>query len=359
MNKQKVIFCNIAWMKEYKGIKESDMPRNGGSFVKENNDCCEGTNFLDLNHKCYGFVENKGNSLHIERLDEKYKNKDVIDGVTVVWVATDNKGCKIVGWYKNAKMYRDMKETIAPVMGYDYLVYNFEADIKDCYLIPEKDRSFVVPRASKKGKGKGMGQSNVWYAESAYAQREFIPEVLDYIDNYKGKFVDIEIKKSDLEKVAKDTGLSVDQLIDKLEGYHENPVDAIAYINLAIKKERSVKTLFQRADYLEYLGAYDEAIEQYKKALCEDKDNVDCLRGLMNSCFYTERFFLAIEYGKRLLELLEDGEFKYDVMLDVIYSYFLNSKDDEAIRGVREYEKLNTGYGEDRINNLKEFLGIK
>ena len=74
MKNEKVIFCNIAWMKEYKGITVDDIPKNGGSFVKENNDCCECTNFLDLNHKCYGFIQNKGNSLHIERLDQKYAN---------------------------------------------------------------------------------------------------------------------------------------------------------------------------------------------------------------------------------------------------------------------------------------------
>lgn len=358
MNKQKVIFCNIAWMKEYKGIKDNDIPRNGGSFVKENNDACEGTNFLDLNHKCYGFVENRGNSLHIERLDPKYANKDIVEGVTVVWVATDSISCKIVGWYKNATMYRNTEQTIAPVMGYDYLEYNFKADAKDCYLIPESDRDFVVPRASKNGKGKGLGQSSIWYAESAYAQNEFIPQVLDYIENYKGRFVDVEIKKSDLEKIAEDTGLSVDELIDKLEGYHKRPVEAIGYINLAIKKERSFRTLYERGCYLDYLGAYDEAIEQYKKALYEDKNNVDCLCALMNCCFYTERFFLAIEYGKKLLDLLEDGEFKYEIMVDLIELYALDFQDDKAIRGIREYEKLNTGYCKDRIDNIKEALGI-
>lgn len=358
MKNEKVIFCNIAWMKEYKGITVDDIPKNGGSFVKENNDCCECTNFLDLNHKCYGFIQNKGNSLHIERLDPKYKNKDIVKGVTVVWVATDSISCKIVGWYKNATMYRNFEETIAPVMGYDYLVYNFKADAKDCYLIPESDRKFVVPRASKNGKGKGLGQSSIWYAESSYAQNEFIPKVLDYIENYKGRFVDVEIKKSDLEKIAEDKGLDIDQLIDKLEGYHKRPVEAIGYINLAIKKEHSFRTLYERGCYLDYLGAYDEAIEQYKKALDEDNDNVDCLYALMNCYFYTERFSVAIEYGQKLLGLLEDSEFKYEVMVNLIDLYLLEYQDDKAIIAIHEYEKLNTEYCKDRIDNVKKNLGI-
>lgn len=360
MNKQKVVFCEIAWMKEYKGINENDIPRNGGSFVNENNDCCESTNFIDLYHKCYGFIENKGNSLHIERLNPGYKNKNVIEGVTVIWVATDGISCKIVGWYKNAKMYRYTQETEAPIRDYNYLVYNFEADSKDCYLIPENQRDFVVPRASKNGKGRGMGQSSIWYAESGYAQNEFIPRVLDYIENYKGKFIDVEIKQNDLEKVAKDTNLSVDELLDKFDEYFEkNPLESITYANLAIKKEYSFRTVYKKACGLEYLGVYDEAIEEYKKALFEEKDNVYCLKGIMDCYYYTERFFLAIESGKRLLDLLEDSEFKYEVMVDLIYFYICNSQKEDAIRAIRDYEKLNTSYEYDRINNFKELLGIK
>lgn len=31
-----VVFCNIAWMKNYRGITDEDQPYNGGSFVKVN-----------------------------------------------------------------------------------------------------------------------------------------------------------------------------------------------------------------------------------------------------------------------------------------------------------------------------------
>lgn len=358
MNKEKIIFCDIAWMKEYKGTSKDDIPRNGGKFVKENNDCCESTNFLDLNHKCYGFVENRGQTIHIEKLDGKCKNKDSIDGVTVVWVATDGISCKIVGWYKNATIYRHYKNTIAPVMNYEYLQYYIKADAKDCYLIPEGDRNFVVPRAPKKGKGKGIGQRHIWYADSSYAQNEFIPKVLAYIKNYKGRFVDVQIKKSDLEKTAKDTGLSVDKLIEKLYGYHKRPVEAIKYINLAIKKERSFKTLYERGRYLAYLGAYDEAIDQYESSLSEDEDDVDCLCELMDCYYYTERFSKAIQYAKRAVDLLKDGEFKYEIMVCLIELYVYDSQNDKAIREIRDYEKLNTGFFKDRIDSLKEELEI-
>ena len=49
---KKVIFCEIAWMKYYKGVTEEDRPRNGGSYIEahfpDGNglrmvfDCCNG-----------------------------------------------------------------------------------------------------------------------------------------------------------------------------------------------------------------------------------------------------------------------------------------------------------------------------
>ena len=44
----KILFCNIAWMKWYKGYRNNDMPVNGGSFVQENEQGEENDNFWPL-----------------------------------------------------------------------------------------------------------------------------------------------------------------------------------------------------------------------------------------------------------------------------------------------------------------------
>ena len=33
---KKVIFCEIAWMKYYAGVNDSDKPMNGGKYIDEN-----------------------------------------------------------------------------------------------------------------------------------------------------------------------------------------------------------------------------------------------------------------------------------------------------------------------------------
>ncbi|MBQ1785214.1 MAG: hypothetical protein II005_00570, partial [Turicibacter sp.] len=69
----------------------------------------------------------------------------------------------------------------------DNLYYRFEADINDCTLLPEQDRRYQIGRAKKVGKGKGFGQSNVWYANTEIAQKEVIPEVIKYIERFEAE----------------------------------------------------------------------------------------------------------------------------------------------------------------------------
>lgn len=46
----RILFCNIAWMKEYRGNEDgNDIPVNGGSFVDETGDAHEKYNFTPVN----------------------------------------------------------------------------------------------------------------------------------------------------------------------------------------------------------------------------------------------------------------------------------------------------------------------
>ena len=100
----KVVFCNIAWMKLYSGITDNDQPKNGGAFVKENNDACESFNFYPYNHYCLGYVRAPGERLNLARVEDVPDDVDKIDDVTVIWVATNDTGRHIVGWYEHAEM---------------------------------------------------------------------------------------------------------------------------------------------------------------------------------------------------------------------------------------------------------------
>ena len=171
----KILFCKISCMKYYKGACDKDIPYNGGSFVKENGYGYEENNFNAVQDEngtffCLGFVETKStqkgksNELHIEKISEcsHMKKEEYVDNVLVVWCATtDLNETSIVGWYKNATVYRNYCDVDIG----DYIqTYNIIADKKDCVLLPREDRhvfKWQAPVARKKGYG--FGQSLVWY----------------------------------------------------------------------------------------------------------------------------------------------------------------------------------------------------
>lgn len=58
----RVLFCNIAWMKYYRGITEDDKPENGGSWVNETQTAHECFNFtLYDDDNFHGYVTTKSN----------------------------------------------------------------------------------------------------------------------------------------------------------------------------------------------------------------------------------------------------------------------------------------------------------
>ncbi len=185
----KMIFLNIGWMENYQGL-DDDSIAGGGSFVQRYNESrdadsyppCEIYNFQPYEGYMYGFVRVTAGSMKIERLGASPRDNS-IDGILVVWVAkSSSDGTVIVGWFKNATVYRDCQ--LPPEgsgrkrEGRHEWGYRVSAKEEDCRLLPIERRVLRVPRG---GKG-AMGQSNVWYADkpenSAFRQkvREFIAQ---------------------------------------------------------------------------------------------------------------------------------------------------------------------------------------
>lgn len=96
----------------------------------------------------------------------------------------DTNETRIVGWYKNATVYRQEQNIKSFIDEERDLFYRIEALAKDCYLLPEEQRTFPIQRVAQTGKGTGMGRSSIWYGDSEFAKIKLIPEIVEYIDNY-------------------------------------------------------------------------------------------------------------------------------------------------------------------------------
>ena len=113
----KVIFFNIAWMRQYNGNWENDKPVHGGKWIKEHGWGGEVYNFQPYENKMYGYVEpgvvetgGRQRNLDVTRLNYRpgaVKNHFSVSGVLVVWVATRKNGHfpEVVGWYEDATVF--------------------------------------------------------------------------------------------------------------------------------------------------------------------------------------------------------------------------------------------------------------
>lgn len=177
----KIFYCRIGWMSSYRGCS-TEKPINGGLYNKDNIGH-EVYNYLGYNGRYYGFVESGGNSsIHIERLGAR-KNDNSVNDILVVWVASNPTigGQYIIGWYKDAIVYRKLEKVPDDAMSIRTLKTHNFYDIysERVTLLEEKDRIFQI---------KGMGHSNIWYGNE-----EVDNTVISYIDTYDKKLDDIII----------------------------------------------------------------------------------------------------------------------------------------------------------------------
>ncbi len=359
-----VVFCNIAWMKRYRGITEDDHPKNGGAFVKENNDAMESMNFLPYQDRCYGYVQQKGYKLCLERLDRTASKADVLDDVTVVWVATGDEGSRIVGWYENAEMYRICQEFE------DGSCYYFVAKAVDAYLIPVKKREFSVPRASQEGKGRGMGQSNVWYADSDFARGCYIPKVLEYLKEMRQE---CRIAGSTIEERKKKTAITNktdEELLDMAAEASDDGdiLGALQIINQLLFLEKApcgFVRLF-RGDCLEEMRCYDEAIESYKEALAHFTEDelqsgldVEAKEKLSRLYRLTGKNFLAWHMEKEIFSAYKGGKNNagmVDSLLEML-SITCEEKDFERMKKlIVAFDDIGTKYRDYDVSYYRKLL---
>jgi hypothetical protein len=178
--KEKILFCNITGMKNYRGITKDDKPSGwGGYWVAESGFGHEIFNFEPREGIVYGYVKpGRGEHINILRLGAG-ENDEKIEGVIVIWVSTNSKlGAVIVGWYKNATIYKDWQKSPSNAKRIDKngeeIMHNIKTSEKDALLLDEDQRTFEVPRGKQ-----GFGQANVWYAGD---NPEYVKKVLDYIN---------------------------------------------------------------------------------------------------------------------------------------------------------------------------------
>lgn len=189
----RVLLCSIAYMKEYKGIDNADMPHSSVEYVETTGNATEKYNFLPCNDGMVrGYVSTKHrvgwntpgrvpNQIRIERIDKNYKNKEAIDDVLVVFFATHEKEKCMVGWYEHATVLRHRKEFVRNGESIPFSVLTIAGNE---YLIPEGKRNYIIGSA-KKGEF-GFGQANIRYINTPEGEKE-VNKIIAYIKSVKAE----------------------------------------------------------------------------------------------------------------------------------------------------------------------------
>jgi hypothetical protein len=205
----RVIFARIGWMKRYFGPQPDDEKPIGGGSYNENDLGLEAYNFLQLNDHMLGYFQpklrkNHPSTLALERIEAGFDGK-ALNGVLTVFVATDPKrgGQRIVGWYRDATVYRDAQLSNDKRRG--SFSYFLKTRAENAVPIPEPKRECMIPG----GLG-AFGQANVCYALDSNGQPKkdagWIEEALKYIASY------------DLENSGQEPASEVDPAIEEILG---------------------------------------------------------------------------------------------------------------------------------------------
>lgn len=317
----RILFCNIGWMNHYNGQTKDDRLENGGSFVDENGYGIEEYTFQNINGYYYGGTGLSGN-MNIERICGVNKDSNKAENVLVVWVAKkkDEENNRIIGWYKNATVYREFKEfdtlnNLRPVV-----YYRVKAKVEDSVLLVPVERNFIMPRANKSEDGVGMGRSNIWYADKKEAKL-FINEVVDYINRFNKKSCNFIVTEKILHGETDRELKTVEEYIDIAYELSEtnNNRTALEYINKAISMDREDVDAYNcKGNILLDIGLYDEAIESFKNALELDKDYIDPIFNIGLAYGMYGDFKNALRYFEEYLILDPDDSdaknYKYMLM---------------------------------------------
>jgi hypothetical protein len=192
-----LLVCNIGWMSRYEGNKgKPDKIVGGGKWVEQHGTGHEVCNFLPCKDGyVYGHVEtikkDTDRRIRIENIGVGSGDTETVSGIDVVWVATnpDARGRWVVGWYRNATVYRHRQEFPKALLTRQHKKdginsYRIRAARRDATLLLLEDRSSPALRL---GRGAGwIGEANWWFPEqqSDPAIRKFVRGVRAFIDGY-------------------------------------------------------------------------------------------------------------------------------------------------------------------------------
>jgi tRNA-binding EMAP/Myf-like protein len=218
---RRVLFARVGWMKWYRGPQPDDPKPVGGGGYTARELGNEAFNFLPLDGEVLGYFQprltpGRPSTIALERIEAGFTG-DELDGVLVVFVATAPQlgGQRIVGWFRDATVYRN--EQPSKRADRNEFPYFLKARADEALLIKDELRFQRIPA----GKG-AFGKANVCYALESKGEAknaQWIKEALNYVVSYKRENIALEPESAADEDIQEKVEISIEQGA----GFQSNP----------------------------------------------------------------------------------------------------------------------------------------
>lgn len=365
LNREKILICKIPWMQEYNGITNGDLP-----FIFEKDNYIEKSpytgdiyNFQEFNGKCYGYINGYGNR-HIESYFRKYlQDKTVVNGFKIVWCAFDsNKDLKIVGWYKDAAVYRNHRYLVdffpqdSDDNGYDSIV-----SAENAFLIPMGNRTFKLNEYLSDTELEYIEENILFY--DGNLESETIDKINNYIGRYKGEFSKNGRISSLLDEYVEED-LGYEDFFKKGKTYTNlDYMTALKYFNSARRELETSEVLFYTAQCLQELNCFQKAVEFYAKSLELDKNNNEILARILICYAKSGDVENTLNISKKVIKLfrsdknLKKSEWLIDAyfILSNVYVY-INQFDDARNTIKKVLDVKNEAYEKAFVQDVLEII---
>ncbi len=187
---KKIILCRTSWMKYYNGHANIDIPRSGAKWILKHKTGGEIYNFKNQKGKAFAYFPSI-TDVGLHNLGAERK-ADHLDDVTVVFCARHpvEGGIRVVGWYKNAKVFRTYQTYFKSHHQKQW--FHTTTNYKNTVLIPEDDRILRLPDT--------FGRSSLYYIATHSNKKGLLRTLEDYISRGCKK---MSIKQSEDAKSGK------------------------------------------------------------------------------------------------------------------------------------------------------------
>lgn len=319
IDRNKIVFITVDWMKYYRGITDEDKPiGTGGSYPKEKKH--EIFNFLDDDGTCYGYTPPYGriNLKEICKSEIKYSSdgSEYLENVLIVFNASkeDGKGRRIIGFYVGATIFNTPYPNTNPkrIIASDntFASYNIRVKSENAYLFDNDNaRDIFIPFSKKDGHG--YGQSNIWYANKDSRDTKFKNELVIQLEKVMNAIVD-DIALNDEQKYFEG---QVSSKVKEIISMNRNTVARKKCIEYYFPDNKQYKCILCGFDFEKQYGSkgvkYIEVhhIESHTtKSKIIGKHEIDPIKDLIPICsnchsiIHREKPAVSIESMKKIIK---------------------------------------------------------